>query len=145
MLEIARGFAEVIHSKPPNFDAIAVAFPAVLTRKGILYTYGGNVYNPDGVPIPPWLIEHESAHIDQQRNIGAEEWWRRYLAEPQFRLAQELPAVLIEYKTFCETEPFPNRIKRAQFLDGIAERISSQLYGYMVRRKDAMRLLKQRV
>jgi hypothetical protein len=135
----------VIHERPPNFDAIVAALPFVKHRKGVLFTYDNAVYNPDHAFISPWLAEHEATHVEQQRAMGAPAWWERYLADKAFRLEEEAAAMVAEYRAFCRSAPAPNRARRAEFLDALASRLSSLVYGYMIRKKDAKRLFKQRI
>lgn len=135
----------VVHERPPNFDAIAAAFPFVKDRKGVLFTYWPAVYNPDRVHISPWLAEHEATHVEQQRAIGAPAWWERYLVDKAFRLEEEAAAMVAEYLAFCASTPAPNRARRAEFIDVLASKLSSLVYGYMIRKKDAKRMFKQRI
>lgn len=136
---------QVIHARPPNFDQIVAALPGVKDHKNVLFTYGEVVYDPDAAGLTPWLREHEATHVAQQRAFGADDWWTRYLAEPKFRLGQEVEAMVAEYKEFCRASPAPNRTRRAEFIDVLAYRLSSHVYGYMIRKKDAKRLLQSRV
>jgi hypothetical protein len=61
---------------------------------------------------------------------GIEAWWTRYLADPEFRLAEEIPAHRAEYKTFC------SRVRdyqaRMRFGRAIAERLGGPLYGGLI-------------
>lgn len=126
---------------PPNHAKIEAAFPMIKGRSGILYSYGDCLYNPDKVIVPPWLVIHESIHEIQQRALGPDMWWDRYLTDSAFRLQVEVEACREEFKAFCGHVPAPNRIARARHRDLICERLASGAYGYMIRKKDAKALL----
>jgi hypothetical protein len=48
----------IIKAKPPNFERIAAVFPAA-RDKGVLFCYGTDLFNPDGIRVTPYLIAHE--------------------------------------------------------------------------------------
>lgn len=58
--------------------------------KGLAITYGDTVYSK--FPLAPDVAVHEAVHIEQQKKIGAENWWNEYLSSPAFRLLQEIEA-----------------------------------------------------
>jgi hypothetical protein len=129
---------QIVKTFPPNIDAIRAKFPLVSDRRGLLFTYGTSLHNPDGVDVPNHLIEHESVHVRQQREVGGpEKWWELYLTDQTFRLRQEMEGCIVEYLTFCAGPPPRNRRARFAHLDTIAERLSSGIYGYMIRRQAA--------
>ena len=68
---------------PPNYEEIKKAFNLV---KGVVFTYGNTIYNPDNIKINKLLLEHEKVHIRQQ-GTNPEEWWKRYLIDKDFVLA----------------------------------------------------------
>ena len=129
---------QIVKTYPPNIAAIRAKFPAAADRRGLLFAYGDVLHNPDGVEVPIHLIRHEAVHIEEQRLVGGPEaWWNLYLIDPEFRLRQELMASVVEYQTFCAGPPPRNRRARYAHLDTIAERLSSGIYGYMIRRQAA--------
>jgi hypothetical protein len=83
------------HKKPPIYDACVKAF-GVDWDKGIIITYGDTVHSKDDLPAN--LVAHESVHVTQQTSIGAEIWWRNFLADPKFRLSQEVPAYRAQWR-----------------------------------------------
>ena len=138
--------AEVVHARPPNFEAIAKVFPDVMRRKGILYAYGDKIYNPDKVQISPAKLAHEKVHSIQQKHAGGPEaWWDRYLADKAFRLKEELKAHVVEYHAYCRGVPTPPRKQRAAYLDSIADRMSLPMYGAMTTRAAILPVLKKAV
>ena len=42
---------QIVKSFPPNIAAIRDKFPFVSGRRGLLFTYGSSIHNPDGVEI----------------------------------------------------------------------------------------------
>ena len=128
----------IVKQQPPNIAAIHAAFPMTVGRKGLLFAYGDAIYAPDGEPIAPQLVVHEATHMRQQAACGGpEKWWEIYLADPKFRLVMELEAGVAELEAYAENAPRPNRKMRAHYLDALAERLSSGVYGYMIRKPAA--------
>src|SRR4051812_41481437 len=81
---------------PPNYQAICDAFPHVPKTHGVLFAWDLIVFNPDDVVVPPSLMAHEEVHsIRQAGNPSA--WWDKYLTDPAFRFAEEVPAHICEY------------------------------------------------
>lgn len=137
---MARYPVKVVHAYPPNFAAIKAVFPKAASP-GVLFTYGDTVYNPSGIKIPPQLIAHERVHIAQQQQTLADLWWSQYLWSAEFRLDQEIPAHQAEYRYLLE-HGVTNRALRRRHLPRIAKRLSGPLYGHLIGREKAIRLLK---
>lgn len=123
----------------------------VAHRRGVLYTFGDTIYNPDGVDIPQPLMEHEEVHSLRQiaypgiaghydGAAGVEGWWFRYLDSDAFRLAEELPAHRAEYRAICRE--VKDRNQRDKWARVIAGRLSSSLYGKVVGTNDALRMVR---
>jgi len=130
---------------PPNIDAIGAVFPHVrreCSHRGVYFCYGNSIYNPSGLPLPVELIAHECIHSLQQRDIGVEKWWDRYLAAKDFRLEQELEAHRVEYEKYALDHPA--RPFRRRYLAMCAGRLSGPLYGHMIRKDEARRLIQGR-
>ena len=128
---------EIVHDFPPNIDKISAALP-VKNRDGIVYTYDGVIYFPKGEELPPDLIAHEEVHVSQQADIGADEWWDRYLNDVDFRLAQEVQAYRTQWDYALANY---NRSHRRQLLDYICEALASAMYGKIVSKKEARELI----
>lgn len=133
----------VIVARPPLFERIAAAFPHALTQRGVLYSWGGLIFNPDGVDIHPALLAHEAVHGRRQggSDTTVRAWWERYIAEPAFRLSEEAPAHTAEYAWFV-SHGAPRNDRRVH-LRKIAERLSGPLYGGLIK-PDAARYLIRR-
>lgn len=118
---------KIVHAYPPNFAQIDEVFK-VRERKGVIYCYGDAIYVPDGGDVSPELRAHEGVHYSRQTNDTAkiEAWWAKYLVDPEFRLAEEIPAHRAEYRQFCST--VRDRNARSRALYSIAGKLSGPLY-----------------
>lgn len=127
-MKIVKGF-------PPNYAEIKARFnPAPNT----VFAYGETIYSPGRIDLPADLIVHERTHFDQQRAAGGPEaWWRRYIDEPQFRLEQEIEAYRAQYAT-CASFPRP---QRRQLLAHICKSLASGMYGSLVTKEQARKLV----
>lgn len=131
---IKAGYAHtmrVVNEEPPNIAAIDKVFN--IRGKAVLYAYGDVIYNPLNYDIPPAVVEHERVHGARQSVIGVEQWWEFYLDNPAFRLEEELLAHVCEYAHMLRG----NRHARRAALKHVAFKLSSPLYGSMIRQKTA--------
>jgi hypothetical protein len=57
----------------------------------VIYAFGGFIYNPTHMTIPPELMAHETVHGQRQGDnpLG---WWEQYLGDMNFRIVEELLA-----------------------------------------------------
>jgi hypothetical protein len=115
--------------RPPNFERIVEVFPFAI-KPGVIFAYGGDIYNPSAVEIPHALGRHEELHQLRQSELtgGAQEWWDRYLTNPEFRYFEELLAHAEEYRAQVST--FHDRNIRAALLTSTARRLVAPLYNY---------------
>lgn len=129
----------IVHAFPPLFDEIDAAFK-VRSRAGVFYSFGDVIYCPDGAPISPEFLAHEAVH-GRRQGSGARvlEWWRRYIDDPKFRLAEEIPAHVAEYRWLVA---HGNRGARRAAAGCVAARLSSPLYGRMIGRSAALHMLR---
>lgn len=126
---------EIRKEYPPNIKDIRRAFP--LTGNEI-FAWDGIIYAPRG-GVSPALVEHEEVHFRQQRaHGGPEKWWARYIADPAFRLEMETPAHIVEYRFYAEIH---GRKARRLYLDVLARRLSSPMYGGLITKKAARSLI----
>lgn len=135
---------KVIRAYPPNFSQIAAAFP-VKGVPGIIYAYGDRIYAPGSKgDLPSWILAHEEVHGRQQKyickDIGciAQYWWFRYITEPQFRLEQEIPAHRAEWDSYRNASHHVTDEIGMRYLDRIAARLSSPLYGNLISKERAI-------
>lgn len=108
-------------------DEIDVVFN--VRGKPVIFTWGNIIYNPQRIKLTPELRVHERVHCERQGS-DIEGWWRRYLADPEFRLVEEIPAHRKEYLVYAGTHS--NQNHRRQFLHDVAMRLSSPLYGNVI-------------
>jgi hypothetical protein len=116
---------KVLNLFPPNWREINAAFK--VRGKGVIFCYGGAIYNPQRVPIGPELIAHERVHSARQGS-SPDDWWRRYIADLEFRLSEEIPAHRAELAVSGD-------------LDRIARRLAGPLYGSLVSVERARELI----
>lgn len=121
----------IVHAPPPMYDEIDAAFH-VKGKQGIIFTWGDTIYVPNGGNVTPALRAHEGVHFSRQTNDTPkiEAWWRAYIADPAFRLAEELPAHRAEFKQYRTLHRDPNM--RVQYLYQVGARLSGPLYGGLI-------------
>lgn len=124
---------------PPNLAEIVAVLPQAARTRGVLFCFGDTIYNPHSVPIHESIMGHEQVHSVRQGTdpVG---WWRRYLSDPQFRFEEELLAHQVEYLYWHNTG---NRLVRRRNLSLIADRLSGALYGKVVSKAEAKKLILQ--
>lgn len=119
----------ITNTPPPEWIVRAVKekWGVEFEKGGVAFTYGDTVHIAEG-GIPEDLKHHEAVHIRQQAEYGsAEEWWKRYLTDDQFRLGQELEAYRTQYKWVVQNIKGPN--KRFEYLRHYALSLSGGMYG----------------
>lgn len=124
----------IVTGYPPNIEALKAKFKLSGSE---IFTYGDTVYNPSGGTLSLELQAHEAVHVKQQADPAT--WWSRYLEDPEFRYNQELEAHRAEYRSFCSRNK--DRNKRARFLNTIASRLASPLYGSIVTLRSASKAI----
>lgn len=123
--------------RPPNFARIHAAFPDA-DRKGVLFAYGEDIYNPSGVPIPHWLLAHEYQHCKRQWQQDPEAWWEKYIDDHEFRYREELIAHAAEYVE--QASQTKDRNERARLEQRTAARLVAPIYNYVPARSLAQAL-----
>lgn len=127
---------QIIISYPPNIEEIRKKFN--LAGKQPVFAFGDKIYNPFGNNLPDHILEHEQTHLKQQEGMSIEEWWNRYLEDPEFRLNQELEAYRVQYKYLLE---HANRNDRRLWLKRMVKDVSGAMYGNMISAKRAEELI----
>ena len=121
---------------PPIYTRLHARF-GVEWNDGIAITYGDTVYSKN--PIPVDVAEHEKVHVWQQSQIGVEEWWDRYINDPDFRLNQEVQAYKEQIRALNVLIKDRNQLylaKRKLYRD-----LAGPMYDYMVSADYAKELL----
>lgn len=126
----------IVHGNPPNRAAIEARFGEL--PKGVIFTYGARVYIPSGRPLSKALEAHEGVHVRQQGS-SPKKWWAKYLADDDFRLAQELEAHRAEWRVLSAL--MADRNARVRALRLVAQRLASPIYGRMVTVSQAVRMI----
>ncbi|HEX6992373.1 MAG TPA: hypothetical protein VF151_10825 [Gemmatimonadales bacterium] len=131
---------EIVIARPPMFEEIDATFN--VAGKPILFAWGDKIYNPENAPVTRALQAHEYVHGTRQghadRNIEA--WWKRYIADPQFRLEEEIPAHRAEYQFLRRSTRDRNRWNA--YLVTVAGKLASPLYGKLVTDAQARQMLR---
>lgn len=145
----------VVVDRPPLFDEIVAAFP-IAAKPGVIFAWRDKIFNPSGRSIAPELMVHEAVHGERQMGEvqldgkwpgatpGIEGWWRRYIADPAFRLAEEIPAHLAEFQALCAQQRacwHSERNMRRALATHVARKLSGPLYGHLISASDAKALL----
>ena len=113
----------IIRAFPPNYPVLRRVF-GLAGKTDVIYSFGDTIYSPGGTKLHPALIAHEEAHGARQREMGVELWWRRYIDDPQFRLAEEVIGHQAEWKWWRENGK--NNLTRQ--LEHICRRLCGPLY-----------------
>ena len=132
----------ILNERPPDWiwDACRKQFGDVVHQA--VFTYGEALFNPGKADIPTHLMKHEETHTRQQLAMGADDWWKKYLADPEFRLDQEAEAYGNQYKYIYGNKK--NGWARAEWLTKLAHDLSSELYGRMISMEEAEKLILER-
>jgi hypothetical protein len=114
-------------NKPPKWilDEVKKQF-GVLWESGVIFTYNGVISNCKG-EMTEDLLAHEGNHIKQQAKIGADNWWKKYFEDPQFRYQQELECYRKQYQWIKKNIQDRNEVFR--HLMHYAKSLSSEMYG----------------
>jgi hypothetical protein len=122
----------IVFENPPLFDVIDAAFN--VRGQPVIFCWGDIIYNPQRIKVTPELKAHEKVHCDRQA-AHPETWWLRYVDDPAFRLAEEIPAHRAEFMAFRMRHR--NLNQRGRMLNLIAERLSGPLYGGLLTKAEA--------
>jgi hypothetical protein len=132
---------QIVFTPPPDhiYEACDAQFK-IRGRRGVIWTVGGLLHNPDRIQIDPALLAHEQVHSTRQLAAGdIETWWTLYLESKEFRFAEELLAHQEEWRVIRDT--MSSRQQRRQALGYITSRLSGSLYGNLVSKTEAKRLI----
>ena len=117
---------KIVIAPPPNFEQVCAAFP--LARTSAIFAWDDTIYNPNEIVVESVLKVHEAVHGQRQKG-KPELWWERYIADPEFRYAEELPAHRAEYRYMVQFAS-RNGWHRAELLNHTAKRLVAPLYAY---------------
>ena len=125
---------------PPNYDEVVMHFPAV-AKRNVIFTYGRVIYNPKKINLTAALVTHEELHALRQTSDGMTPslWWHKYFNDMDFRLGEEALAHHVEWMVMSKTL---SRSMRRKALDIVARKLSAPIYGPMVTKQRAKKMLK---
>lgn len=128
----------LIHTPAPVYQKLKEKF-GVDWHKGLIMSYAPNIhYKYDTLSDEKW--EHEMTHVRQQTAYGLEKWWEDYIADPKFRLSQEIEAYRNEVNFIRKT--INDREYRFKLIRQIAKDLSSSMYGNIISCEDAINLFR---
>ena len=137
---------KIIKEKPPIWDAVVEAFPSVLRSPSVVFCYGDSIYAPGledpSQGLPEAIITHEKVHSLRQGD-NPDKWWKEYIINKEFRFYEELLAHVAEYEFLAKRTN--NRNQRRLYLSHIADKLSSPIYGSMVKRDKAKLFIKGKI
>lgn len=132
---------KIVRGLPPNYEEIAKTLGPT---EHTCFTYGDTLYVPslpEGQEVPAHLLIHEEIHVKQQGS-EPDEWWNKYLADAEFRLAQELEAYGAQYAYIRTLKDGDDKIIRAKYrknaLEALGKDLSSPVYGSILSWPEAM-------
>ena len=125
----------ISHELPPVYDRCVQLWG--VSFKNTVFTYGNTIHTKNDLSND--LLAHELVHVRQQTKMDKDEWWMRYFADPQFRLEQEVEAYRAQYKWFVNN--LTDREGIAKMLVWLASLLSGEMYGKIISRGEAIKLL----
>ena len=129
---------KVLNAFPPNIDEIR---KVVVINPGACFCYEHTLWNPFEIRIGPELYAHELVH-ERQQGEDSKGWWRRYLADKDFRLSQEIPAYQTQYQVFCSL--FRDKNRQSAFANSLAGFLSGDSYGDIISRGEAYKAIRRK-
>jgi len=132
----------IVNEKPPIYEKAHLAFD--IDDSETVYTYGDKLYNPAGLQIGQDLIEHESTHMLQQKELGENGpaiWWDKYLNDKAFREAEEIEAYGRQYAYYRTKQKDRNTC--AKYLSQLAMFLSSKLYKLDISYGEALKAIRE--
>lgn len=124
---------KIFNTYPPNYKRICEVFN-IKGSRSIVFTYDGVLYNPGAGKISQDLMVHEETHVRQQKEIGVDVWWDKYLTDAEFRTQQELEAYRVQWRYAKEHYArYYNRL----VLKHISRSLAGEMYGNLMTKKEA--------
>lgn len=133
---------KIVNDYPPNYEQICEAFPEVRDSPNVVFTYGNELFVPNGSKtISKDLEAHENYHAEQQAITSPEDWWDQYLIDSVFRAEQELGAYKRQYRY---ARRHYSKVVTKAILDHIATDLSGPMYGSIYIKAHAKRLIREK-
>lgn len=138
----------VVFGFPPNYAQVAAVFP--VKGREVFFAWGNTVYVTNSLKRPSdAIMAHEEVHGRQQcdgllgLDLAAAAWWERYIADPAFRLDQELPAHAAELAH--RLRGASGRNDRRRLTSIVAHKLASPVYGGLISKDRAKDEILRRV
>lgn len=131
---------KILKQDPPHQIRYQCEKAFDLTGTEPAFMYGDTLYNPFGKQLDDTLLAHESVHSMQQGDDPLK-WWHQYLKDKDFRFKQELEAYRVQYRVAKDLIPDRNDVARLLFK--MSSDLSSPMYGDIVGRIEALKLIKK--
>lgn len=136
---------KISYDRPPLWDEIDAKFK--VAGQPIIFAWGDTIFNPERVNITKELHAHEEIHGERQAEFVPEEspetsvlaWWDQYIASSSFRLQEEIPAHVAEYRAYCKRHRGGHAQRQA--LNAIANKLASPLYGSLISLRTATEII----
>jgi hypothetical protein len=142
---------KIVRDRPPLYEMIDQAFN--IKGKPVIFAWGRKIFVPTGdLNISQALMVHEGVHGARQLRYSVpglnlieneeehiEMWWRRYIADIDFRREEEVLAHQAEYRHLCDHAG--GRNQRRRHLSIIATKLSHPLYGPVMNKATARKVL----
>lgn len=124
--------------KPPNWNELEEAFDVKWGQTAVAY---GDTLHISVEPTED-VLQHEMVHLAQQgfTKQGAENWWRKYMKDPKFRITQEIQAYQRQYGTLRLFIHDRNDLAKARCR--LARDLSGPMYGRVISYQGALRAIK---
>lgn len=104
--------------------------------ENLIFTYGDVIYSYSEISYG--LVAHEMTHVLQQKKMGKDEWWDKYMKDEKFRLEQELEAYHNQYLCYLRSK---GMLKATEILTSMAEDLSGKIYGNIINFEEAKKLI----
>jgi len=131
---------KISNEKPAIYDKLHEAFGVEWTA-GLIIANAGTIHTAVKF-LPPAKIAHEEVHFIQQSKMNIDEWWEKYLADPEFRLRMETEAYQAEVRYINK---FIKDMNLAyQMKHDIAVTLASSVYGGIITYSEALKLIQNK-
>jgi len=118
------GIMQIEQTYPPNIAQLRQFFP--IDDHAPIFTYGDTIHAPNHEKLPQDIIEHEKAHIAQQKQFTTPDiWWNKYILDTEFRKSQETEAYAVQYQWI--KKQYGTKIANESLLE-LAGNLSGTLY-----------------
>ena len=105
---------------------------------GTIFVFDKTIYTNNEIPYD--ILHHELEHLRHQQEVTPKLWIDRYLKDKDFRLEAELRAYRLQLEKVKEQG---DKEELFNITDECANNLSSKLYGGIISKRSALKLLKE--